>query len=451
MGNSTTTWSTATMADIGHNRRPAFDRSNAHYRRAEAVIPLATQTFSKSAMNFVRGAAPLFLERGDGPYVWDIDGNRYIDYVAGLLCIVLGYRDPDVDAAIRAQLDRGISFSLATTLECALAERLVQLIPCAEMVRFAKNGSDVTAAAIRLARAYTGRDRIALCGYHGWHDWSIGTTTRDLGVPAAVKRLSATFTFNDAASLAALLTRDPDRYAAIVIEPATTVAPSPGFLEAVRELADHYGAVLVFDEIVTGFRIDLAGAQGHYGITPDLACFGKSMGNGMPISAIVGRRDIMRVMEDVFVSGTFGGEALSLAAALATIDKLERTDGVSRLKSLGRRLAAVLSHGLAASGLDRHFAVGGQDWWVRLVHRPEGGATPVLATSLLRQEAAAQGLLMGAGLNLCLAQDNPTVIAETEQAWRDACVTAMWALNDANPARHLRGAPIEPVFQVRRP
>lgn len=437
------------MPDIGHNRRPAFARSDAHYTRAEAVIPLATQTFSKSAMNFVRGAAPLFLERGDGPHVWDLDGNRYLDYVAGLLCIVLGYRDPDVDAAIRAQLDRGISFSLATTLECELAERLVGLIPCAEMVRFAKNGSDATAAAVRLARAFTGRDKVALCGYHGWHDWSIGTTTRDLGIPAAVKGLSATFAFNDADSLATLLAREPGAYASIVLEPATTTAPAPGFLEAVRALADRHGAVLVFDEIVTGFRIALGGAQAFYGVTPDLACFGKAMGNGMPISAIVGRRDIMRVMEDVFVSGTFGGEALSLAASLATIDKLERGNGVERLKALGRRLAGVLGDGLAASGLDRHFAVGGQDWWVRLGHVRAGGSSPVIATSLLRQEAAAHGLLMGAGLNLCLAQDAPDVIAETTGAWQATCTATAAALADREPARHLRGTPIEPVFRVR--
>ena len=287
------------------NTNRLFVRSNELYERALKTIPLASQTFSKSAMNFPRGASPLFFERGQGAYVWDYDGNKYVDYVLGLMPIILGYCDPDVDEAIRNQLNNGIIFSLPSDLEVQLSEKLIELIPCAEMVRFSKNGSDVTSAAIRLARAHTGRDRIAVSGYHGWHDWYIGTTARNLGVPKSVQDLSSKFIFNDPDSLERLFKTDPVGFAAVILEPTGACEPEDGFLERVRELCDQYGVVLVFDEIVTGFRVDMGGAQRKYGVTPDLATFGKAMANGMPISTIVGRREIMKLMDDIFFSGTF--------------------------------------------------------------------------------------------------------------------------------------------------
>ena len=429
--------------------RLKLDKSHALYERALKSIPLASQTFSKSAMQHVFGASPLFLDRGRGALVWDVDGNEYVDYILGLLPVVLGYADPDVDAAIRAQLDRGISFSLATELEVELAERLVRIIPCAEMVRFAKNGSDVTSAAIRLARASTGRERVILCGYHGWHDWYIGTTTRHLGVPEAVRNLSVTVPFNALDPVADMLRKDPSGVAAIILEPAGATPPAPGYLEGLRALADQYGVVLVFDEIVTGFRIDLGGAQKYYGVTPDLACFGKAMGNGMPISAIVGRRGIMRWMEDIFFSGTFGGEALSLAAGIATIDKLERENVVPRLHAAGARIAEAVGTALKERGLHERFSVGGPAWWPRLVLR-EGGETPAaIVTSLLRQELVANGVLIGPTFNLCLAHDDRAVLQRTVSGVRGAFASLASALAAKDPSSHLRGKPIEPVFKVR--
>jgi glutamate-1-semialdehyde 2,1-aminomutase len=426
-----------------------FDSSNKLYERALETVPLASQTFSKSSMNFVKGASPLFFERGEGPYVWDIDGNRYLDYMLGLLPIVLGYCDPDVDRAIKAQLKRGIIFSLAAPLEVELSEKLVELIPCAEMVRFGKNGSDATSAAVRLARAHTGRDKIALCGYHGWHDWCIGTTSRNLGVPQAIQDLSATFPYNDADALETLLKRHPDEFAAVILEPAGSSEPAPGFLRRLRSLCDAHGVVLIFDEIVTGFRVDMGGAQTFYDVTPDLACFGKSMANGMPISAIVGRREIMRGMEDIFFSGTFGGEALSLAAAIATINKLQETDGIPRMHRLGERLAAAITSILDDCGLSTRFAIKGVSW--RPIVQPlEGEVSSVIANSLLRQELVANGIFQGAGINLCLAHDNNEIFAETLVAWRRAAETVSEAFTSNDPEQYLRGEPIQPVFQVRR-
>ena len=426
-----------------------FEKTAAAYRRALETIPLASQTFSKAAMSTVEGAAPLFLDRGDGARVWDIDGNAYIDYVLGLLPVVLGYRDPDVDAAIRAQLDKGISFSLATELEFELAERLCALIPCAEMVRFGKNGSDATSAAIRLARAYTGRDKVALCGYHGWHDWYIGTTARHLGVPQAVRALSTTFPYNDAGALDALLKAEPDKFAAVILEPVALEEPAPGFLQAVRDLCTRHGVVLVFDEIVTGFRIHLGGAQAAYGVVPDLAAFGKAMGNGMPISAIVGRRAIMRVMEDIFFSGTFGGEALSLAASIATVDKLKAQKGPERFAALGKHFKVSVAGVLEANGLGREFRVKGSDWWPAVVPAGDGRGDAVTVGSLLKQELIEAGVLMGSTFNLCLAHDDAAVVEETLVAWKQAAARVAEALASNDPAARLRGKPMRSVFQVR--
>jgi len=426
-----------------------FSETERLYRRALEVIPTASQTFSKSAMNYVRGASPLFAGRGEGARLWDVDGNVYIDYVLGLLPVVLGYCDPDVDKAITAQLERGITLSLATELESELAERLVRLIPCAEMVRFGKNGTDGTSAAVRLARAATGRDIVIVCGYHGWQDWYIGSTTRHLGVPDAVRALTRTFPYNDVAALEHLLDENRDKVAAIVMEPMALVEPASGFLEAVRDLATRHGVVLVFDEIITGFRIGMGGAQSEFGVTPDLAVFGKAMANGMPISAIAGRRDLMCLFEEIFISGTFGGEALSLAAAIATLDKLEDLDVPSRLRNTGGELAGRMVAVLAEAGLGKTFRRVGGDWWPGIIPGEDSNHDPVLLTSLLRQEMIANGLLMGATVNFCLAHTQPGIIDETVAAFEQASRSVAEALDAPDPWKYLRGEPIQPVFTVR--
>ena len=427
----------------------SFARSNALYERALKTIPLASQTFSKSAMMHVRGAAPLFLERGEGGRVWDVDGNEYLDLVLGLLPVVLGYADPDVDEAIRSQLGRGVTFSLGTELEIELAETLGRLIPCAEMVRYGKNGSDATSGAVRVARAFTGRERIACCGYHGWHDWYIGTTSRDLGVPKAVRELTATFPYNDAEGLDRLLRAHPGEFAAVIMEPTALTAPAPGFLEAVAEATRRAGAVLIFDEIVTGFRLHMGGAQAHYGVTPDLACFGKAMANGMPISALVGRAEVMRSVEDIFFSGTFGGEALSLAAALATLAKLERTGAVAAMHAAGRRLKREMAAVCAEHGLAERIRLAGADWWpfLSIQETPEVSAN--LLTSLLRQEAAEHGLLMLGTVNLCLANSRDSEIEALLARWRRTVEAVADHLRSNDPRARLRGEPIQPVFKVR--
>ncbi|MGL4753989.1 MAG: aminotransferase class III-fold pyridoxal phosphate-dependent enzyme, partial [Aeromonadaceae bacterium] len=306
--------------------------------RAEQSIPLGSQTFSKSRLCFPYGAAPLFIERGKGAHVWDVDGNEYLDFASGLLAISLGYCDPDVNEAVMEQLNLGSIFSLPHRLETEVAEQLIELIPCAEMVRFGKNGTDATSACIRLSRAVTGRERVAVCGYHGWQDWYIGSTTRHLGVPECVRELTHRFDYNDLASLQRLLEAHPGEFAAVILEPMNVAWPTPDFLPGLRQLCDEHGTLLIFDETITGFRNHLGGAQTLFGVTPDLAAFGKGMANGFPISAVVGRKKYMKRMEDIFFSGTFGGDVIALAAAKAVIKKMRHYDIPACLTERGQFL-----------------------------------------------------------------------------------------------------------------
>jgi glutamate-1-semialdehyde aminotransferase len=293
----------------------SFEVSDSWWRRAQQVIPLGTQTLSKSPTQFVQGALPIYLERGLGSHVWDVDGNEWIDYPMALGPVLLGYCEPAVDAAVRAQLDDGITFTLMHPLEVEVAERIVAMCPGVEAVRFGKSGSDAISGAVRAARALTGRDHVLVAGYHGWQDWYFGTTTRDAGVPAAVSALTSTFPFNDLSALERALDERRGSVAAVVVEPSGAEVPEDGYLDGLIDLARRHGALSIFDEVITGFRLAPGGARERYGVEPDLSCYGKALGNGMPISAIGGRWSTMRVFDDIIFSGTHGGEALSVAAA----------------------------------------------------------------------------------------------------------------------------------------
>jgi glutamate-1-semialdehyde aminotransferase/spore coat polysaccharide biosynthesis protein SpsF (cytidylyltransferase family) len=425
-----------------------YDRSQRLIERAERVIPIGSQTFSKSRLQFPPAATPLFLTHGDRGRVYDVDGNEYVDLVNALFPLILGYRDPDVDLAIRRQLTRGISFSLPTTLETELAERLVKHVPCAEMVRFGKNGTDATSAAVRLARAATKRDRLMLLGYHGWQDWYIGATTRNLGVPAAVSALSHLAPYGDLEAIEALFKKHPGEFAAIMLEPMNTAEPPAGYLKGLKELAHRHGALLIFDEIITGFRWSIGGAQARYGVTPDLACFGKAMGNGMPISAVVGPADIMRLMEDIFYSGTFGGETLSLAAAIATIDKIEKEKVTERLWSTGADLKAQALARIAKAGLSEAVGLVGAAPWAILNFKDHAKASKEAIKTLFLREMIAAGVLINASHNVCFAH-NAADVARVLAAYDHALAILREALDRGDIDRRLGNQVIRPVFSVR--
>jgi glutamate-1-semialdehyde 2,1-aminomutase len=427
----------------------SYDKTIRALERAENVIPLGTQTFSKSHLNFVRGAFPMFLDRGDGARVWDVDGNEYIDFLAALMPVVLGYNDADVNQAVINQLSKGISFSFATELEAQLAEKLIELIPSAEMVRFGKNGSDATAYALRVARAYTGREKIAVCGYHAWHDWYICNTPFNLGVPKQDKNLIESFKYNDLDSLEDLLKAEPDAYAAIMMEPANAQDPAPGFLEDVKELAEKYGALLVYDEICSGWRPHLGGAQAYYGVTPHLSCFGKAMGNGMPIAALVGQREYMQIIDKLFLSSTFGGETLSIAASIATINKMQKTNTVAKISDSAEFLTMGINAIQSKMGMDDILTVGGVSWWPRLMWGAGAPGDSMLAISLLRQELAEQGILIGSTLNMMLSHTQDDVKHDVLSRWEKAMAVLKTAFESPDPSQYLRGKKMSPPYSVR--
>jgi glutamate-1-semialdehyde aminotransferase/spore coat polysaccharide biosynthesis protein SpsF (cytidylyltransferase family) len=431
-------------------RAPVLARAKSRewFERSQKVIPGCAQTFSKAHTQYVQGVAPLFLERGKGCRVWDVDGNSYIDYVQGLLPNILGYAHAEVNAAVAAQLAQGHSFSLPHPLEVTLAERLTELIPCAEMVRFGKNGSDATSGAVRAARALTGRERIACCGYHGWQDWYIGSTTRHAGVPGAVQELTQSFRYNDLASLESLFDRHPGEYAAVIMEPVNFEEPKPEFLEGVKSLAHRHGALLIFDEICSGFHFGLGGAQKLFGVTPDMACFGKAMGNGFPISCVVGSAEVMRIFGEIFYSFTFAGEVSSMAAAMKVLDILENTDALACMESNGRTLQDGLSVLAQEAGLTGQVATIGRPQWSLMKFRNADGSDSALLKNLFQQEAVKRGVLLLATHNLSAAHDHHA-IQQTLEAYADVLKTlgAWW--NDPDPAVHLEGQMAQPVFRVR--
>ncbi len=431
----------------GAPRRP-IEKSNAWLERAGKVIPGAAQTFSKGANQHVRGVAPVFLAKGKGCRVWDVDGNEYVDYIQGLLPNILGYAHEGVNAAVTAQLGQGHSFSLPHPLEVELAERLTRLIPCAEKVRFGKNGSDATSGAVRAARALTGRDRIACCGYHGWQDWYIGSTTRNAGVPEAVRALTHPFVYNDLGSLQKILNEHKGEFAAVIMEPVNFWPPVPGFLEGVRDLAHEHGTQLIFDEICSGFHFGLGGAQKKFGVTPDLACFGKAMGNGFPISCVVGRADVMKVFEDIFFSFTFGGEVASMAAAMKVLDVLENTDALARMDANGRVLQEGLNILAKEAGLQDRIKCIGYPIWSLIKFLDADGKDSFLVRSLFTQECVKRGVLLLATHNMTAAHD-PLAIEQTLRVYAEACKTVAKWLSEPNPEVHLEGEMIQPVFRVR--
>ncbi|KHT52254.1 aminotransferase class III-fold pyridoxal phosphate-dependent enzyme [Vibrio sinaloensis] len=361
--------------------------------RAVKAIPLGSQTFSKSVTQFPHGVSPYFAQNAKGAELWDVDGNHYVDFINGLLSVSIGYADNEVNRAVKEQIDKGVTFSLSHELEVEVAEKLIKLVPCAEMVRFGKNGTDSTSAAIRLARAYTKKDMVLVCGYHGWQDWYIGSTTRNLGVPEVTQSLTKVFKYNDVDSFDELVKQFKGQIAAVIMEPMNIEYPKQGFLEHIREVTAEEGIVLVFDETITGCRFSKGGAQELFDVTPDLATFGKGIGNGFPLSAVMGKQKIMQLMEDIFYSGTFAGETSSLAAASVVLDKVMNADVCGHLERLGTELKDQLNKLIARYNLADVVDCVGHPSWSFIVFKGADNITPFEMKTLYMQEMFKSGIL----------------------------------------------------------
>ena len=417
------------------------------------LIPGGAHTYSKGDDQFPANA-PSHIERGDGARVWDRDGTEYLDWCMGLRSVTLGYRyTPVIEAAI-AQIWQGSNFGRPSYVETELAEDLAALFPSAEMVKFAKNGSTVTTAAVKLARAYTGRDLVAICKDHpffSYDDWFIGATAVPAGVPQAIRDLTLSFRYNDLASLKALFDARPGEIACVIMEPATTEEPREGYLHGVADLCRTNGAVFVLDEMVTGFRYHLNGAQTLYGVTPDLATFGKGMGNGFSVAALVGRREIMELgglfhgKPRVFlISTTHGAENHSLAAARAVIRSFREQPVIDHMWRIGGQLLHGLNDAARAAGVARHFKAFGFPCNPAYAITDETGAASPGLRTLFMQEMVRAGVLIPY-IAPAFAHTEADV-ARTVEAAQGALRVVARGL-DGGWQKLLDGPPVKPVFR----
>ncbi|MCQ4196236.1 glutamate-1-semialdehyde 2,1-aminomutase [Streptomyces parvulus] len=418
------------------------------------MVPGGAHTYAKGDDQYPEDLAPV-ISHGRGAHVWDVDGNRYVEYGSGLRSVSLGHAHPRVVEAVRRELDRGSNFVRPSVVEVEAAERFLATVPTAEMVKFAKNGSDVTTAAVRLARAVTGRVRVAICGDHPFYsvdDWFIGTTPMPAGVPAATTDLTVAFPYGDLAATEDLLTRYRGEVACLILEPATQEEPPPGYLAGLRELADRHGCLLVFDEMITGFRWSEAGAQGLYGVVPDLSTFGKALGNGCAVSALAGRREVMErgglrhSGERVFLlSTTHGAETHSLAAAMAVQTTYAEEGVTARLHALGERLAAGVREASAVMGVGEHVVVRGRASNLVFATLDEHGRPSQEYRTLFLRRLLAGGVLAPSFVVSSALTDAD--IDHTVDVVAQACAVYRKALDAGDPAPWAAGRPVRPVFR----
>ena len=325
-----------------------FKESERLYAEACAVYAGGT-TQSKRPDMFIRGEYPIYAAGGNGAYLWDVDGNRFVDWVLGLGIVILGHCDPTVDEAAIREIREGFAFAMTRPVQNRLAKLLVETIPCAEMAHFFKAGSDSTTAALRLARIYTRRDKVVRWGYNGWHDWCC---PYEAGIPRPVRDDVLTFEYNNLNSLEAVLSQNKEQVACVIMMPLEVQPPRPGFLKGVKELTHQHGALLVFDEMRSGFRMALGGAQEHFSVLPDLATFSKAMSNGYAISALAGRADVMECVHQTHLSSTFYTNSPPMAAAVATIERLRDGDVIPHIWRIGEGLLAGLNQLARDTGVD---------------------------------------------------------------------------------------------------
>jgi glutamate-1-semialdehyde 2,1-aminomutase len=419
------------------------------------LVPGGAHTYARGSDQYPEGMAPV-IARGEGAHVQDVDGNWFVEYGMGLRSVTLGHAYPPVVDAVTEAARSGVSFSRPSVYELRAAEAFLEQVPGADMVKFAKNGSDATTAAVKLARAATGRDLVGICRsqpFFSTDDWFIGTTEMDAGIPGAQRDLTMTFDYNDLGSVESLLERHPGRVACVVLEAATgTAAPEPGFLEGLRTLADRDGFILVFDEMITGMRWSRGGAQGLYGITPDLSTWGKALGNGFAVSALAGRRELMELgglrtdAPRAFVlSTTHGPETTGLAAYLAVAEAYRQSDVPAVMEQQGRKLADGANAAAVSLGIGDHFLVVGRPSCMVFVTRDHLGRPSQEFRTLFLQEMLQRGVL-GQSFVISAAHTDDD-IDRTVQAVGEALTVYTKALDAGSTAGLLRGRPVAPALR----
>lgn len=430
-----------------------FSRSKELRQKSHKLIPAGAHTYSKADDQFPE-MSPGFIVRGKGAYVWDIDNNQYIDWGMGLRSVILGHAYEPVLQAVREQLELGTNFTRPSVIEVELAELLVNTIPCAEMVKYAKNGSDVTAAAVRLARAYTGRKYIAVCREHpffSFYDWFIGSTPVDAGIPEDIKQLTIKFSYNDIDSLKELFERYPGQIAAVILEPVQSAPPKDNFLQQVRQLCDQNGTVMILDEMITGFRMDIQGAQSLFNVKPDLATFGKAIANGFSLAVLAGKREILELggiyhdKPKVFLlSATNGAETHSLTAGIATINELKKHNVPLYITNIGQRLIDGINSIAGSLDLEKYIRAYGYSCSPVLEFKDQEGIVSMPFRTLFLQETIARGVMMPY-IAVSFAHGESELSA-TLEAVEGTFKVYKKALAEGLD-KHLTGRPVKPVFR----
>jgi glutamate-1-semialdehyde 2,1-aminomutase len=432
---------------------PASDLARRLQRRAHELIPGGAHTYAKGDDQFPANAPP-FIVRGQGCHAWDIDGREYIEYGMGLRAVTLGHAFAPVVEAVTRQLQHGVNFTRPAPIEQECAQTLLSIVPGADMVKFCKDGSHAVDGAVRLARAATGRDGVAICADHPFFstgDWFIGTSEMNAGIPAATRRLVHAFPYNDRAALQALFADHPGQIACVVMEAARIDEPDSGYLQWVKDTVRAHGALLVFDEMITGFRWHLGGAQAEYGVTADLTTYGKALANGFAVSALAGRRELMRLggldhdRERVFLlSTTHGAQTHELAAAIATMRFYRENPVIETLQARGQRLREGVTQASAALGLGRQVGVVSRDCNLLFYTRDAQGQPSQPLRTLFMQELVRHGILAPSFVvswSHSEADIDRTIdaVAQALQVYRQAL--------DAGVDRFLQGPAVQPVFR----
>lgn len=438
-----------------------LDNSFALWERAQGVLAGGPATLSKHPARFAYGVSPIFLDYGDGYTVTDVDDNTYLDMIGALGPILLGYNNLRVNDAVKIQVRKGVSFSLPHRLEVEVAELLCAMIPCAEQVRFCKNGADATQAAVRVARRETGRQHVLCSSYHGHHDWYIASTDKRGGILPVVSEYTHQFQWGDIDAFCNLLAEFSGDVAAVIVEvppgkwatQAEDAQKIQQFLRGVQLFAEARGIVFILDEVVTGFRYHEGGAQALYHVTPDLACIGKGMANGYPLAAVCGRRDLMHHFEDgeVFLSTTNGGEAVSLAAAKATLQQVAGGHVVPTIHEVGTKIGNALERVFALFNLP--VELWGTPARMVLKWLPAGDIPLAALKTLWLQETVTRGILFGVPIFPTVAMHTPLtgdmVTNRIETVAGLACATIRQAIDEGDVTPYLRCPVVEDVFDRR--
>lgn len=422
-----------------------LDKSNEYWDRACNTILSGTQLYSKGPETHIKGVSPIYIEKGKNAHVWDPDGNEYIDYDMGLGPILLGYGYEPVDRAVINQMKKGMGFSLVSPQEVEYAELCVENIPCAEKVRFLKTGSSATEGAVRIARAYTGKKHIIRGEYHGWHEWTAaGEDVRQGGILSESKKYVHKFDYNDFQTLEKYFKQYKGEIAAVITEPVILEEPKNNFLKNMLQLCHDNGVLLIFDEVVDGFRFSIGGAQKYFGVTPDLATFGKAAANGMPLSIVAGKREIMDAVDKkIFISTTFGGETLSLAAGIAVMNELKNKNVTERIWSLGKRLKE--ESNAMAERIGINIKLEGYNCRMAFDYKDAKGNRDWLYNSIFMQECVKRGVLLGWSIFPCYTHTDQD-IDFTLNVFEDAMKVYKKALESGNPASFMEGEPLKIVL-----